>query len=541
MARPRKAGLSFYYKDAHEWDDYRIIDLVDTFGPVGFAVYDVIRSEVYKSGYYLELPLPKLALLVMRAVGNRWIEDKSFVLQVVNYCGEIGLFHPALLKKSVITSVEMQRHYADVTARSKADKTRYWLLGTTKKEASPAASFSEPYAPAASVAPAETDKTEEPNVTDVFGEADESIVPIETNAPECDDIAETPDSAEKSGVSAENCGVFAAKMQQRKENKIKQKQIKAKQSKQNQSKSKQSRQKQSKPLSCRPEGDLTNADAAANAAAANASAWDDSANAAAADASAWDDSADTAADIPEWDDSANAAAANAAADIPEWDDFANAAADIPEWDDSANAAADASAWDDFANAAAADASAWDDSANAAAADASAWDDSANTAADIPEWDDSANAAADIPEWDDFADIPAWKHPAYTGNTASVPAWDIATADAGYDDCREIDNALYAVTRRRLTGADRQMIAVLNDEGIPRRFIAQTIRDVGRRNRGPIHSFRYFVPILREAGRDRNERDGRYPYTYDAETIEAILTAEQMAVKVGPDEDYIYDD
>ena len=500
MARPRKAGLSFYYKDAHEWDDYRIIDLVDTFGPVGFAVYDVIRSEVYKSGYYLELPLPKLALLVMRAVGNRWIEDKSFVLQVVNYCGEIGLFHPALLKKSVITSVEMQRHYADVTARSKADKTRYWLLGTTKKEASPAASFSEPYAPAASVAPAETDKTEEPNVTDVFGKADESIVPIETNVPECDDIAETPDSAEKSGVSAENCGVFAAKMQQRKENKIKQKQIKAKQSKQNQSKSKQSRQKQSKPLSCRPEGDLTNADAAANA-----------------------------------------AAANAAADIPEWDDFANAAADIPEWDDSANAAADASAWDDFANAAAADASAWDDSANAAAADASAWDDSANTAADIPEWDDSANAAADIPEWDDFADIPAWKHPAYTGNTASVPAWDIATADAGYDDCREIDNALYAVTRRRLTGADRQMIAVLNDEGIPRRFIAQTIRDVGRRNRGPIHSFRYFVPILREAGRDRNERDGRYPYTYDAETIEAILTAEQMAVKVGPDEDYIYDD
>ena len=475
MARPRKAGLSFYYKDAHEWDDYRIIDLVDTFGPVGFAVYDVIRSEVYKSGYYLELPLPKLALLVMRAVGNRWIEDKSFVLQVVNYCGEIGLFHPALLKKSVITSVEMQRHYADVTARSKADKTRYWLLGTTKKEASPAASFSEPYAPAASVAPAETDKTEEPNVTDVFGEADESIVPIETNAPECDDIAETPDSAEKSGVSAENCGVFAAKMQQRKENKIKQKQIKAKQSKQNQSKSKQSRQKQSKPLSCRPEGDLTNADAAANAAAANASAWDDSANAAAADASAWDDSADTAADIPEWDDSANATA-----DIPEWDGFANAAADIPEWDNSAY----------------------------------------------------AGAVSYASQWD---------NPAYTGNTASVPAWDIATADAGYDDCREIDNALYAVTRRRLTGADRQMIAVLNDEGIPRRFIAQTIRDVGRRNRGPIHSFRYFVPILREAGRDRNERDGRYPYTYDAETIEAILTAEQMAVKVGPDEDYIYDD
>ena len=456
MARPRKAGLSFYYKDAHEWDDYRIIDLVDTFGPVGFAVYDVIRSEVYKSGYYLELPLPKLALLVMRAVGNRWIEDKSFVLQVVNYCGEIGLFHPALLKKSVITSVEMQRHYADVTARSKADKTRYWLLGTTKKEASPAASFSEPYAPAASVAPAETDKTEEPNVTDVFGEADESIVPIETNAPECDDIAETPDSAVESGVSAENSGVFAAKMQQRKEKKIK-----AKQSKQNQSKSKQSRQKQSKPPSCRPEGDLTNADAAANAAAANASAWDDFANAAAADASAWDDFAD-----------------------------------IPDWDNSANT---------------------------------------GTAASAPDWDHPAYAGT-------AASAPARDNPANTGAVADASQWDnSANADTDYDDCREIDNVLFAVTGRRLTGDDRQIIAILTEEGIPRRRIEQTIRDVGRRNHGPIHSFRYFVPILREAGRDDNARDGRYPYTYDAEAIEAILTAEQMAVEVGPDEDYIYDD
>ena len=444
MARPRKTGLSFYYKDAHEWDDYRIIDLVDTFGPVGYAVFDVIRSEVYKSGYYLELPLPKLALLVMRAVGNRWIEDKSFVLQVADYCGEIGLFHPALLKKSVITSVEMQRHYADVTARSKADKTRYWLLGTTKKEACPAASFSEPN---------QSDKTDERIVNNETNETDETD---DTNAPVCDDIAETPDSAVESGVSAENSGVFAAKMQQRKEKKSK-----AKQSKQNQSKSKQSRQKQSKPPSCRPEGDLTNADAAANAAAANASAWDDFANAAAADASAWDDFAD-----------------------------------IPDLDNSANT---------------------------------------GTAASAPDWDHPAYAGT-------AASAPARDNPANTGAVADASQWDnSANADTDYDDCREIDNVLFAVTGRRLTGDDRQIIAILTEEGIPRRRIEQTIRDVGSRNHGPIHSFRYFVPILREAGRDDNARDGRYPYTYDAEAIEAILTAEQMAVEVGPDEDYIYDD
>ncbi len=249
MARPRKTGLSYYYKDAHEWDDYRIIDLVDAFGPVGYAVYDVIRSEVYKNGYYLELPPEKLALLVIREVGNRWIEDKSFVLQVVAYCGEIGLFHPALLEKSVITSAEIQRHYAEVTARSKADKTRYWLLGQTKKEA-PAASFSEP------------------NISD---ETDE------TNEPQCHDTAETPDSEKESEISAEKSEVFSAKMQQRKAKKSKQKQSKSKQSKQKQSKQKQSKskqskqkqskQKQSKPPSCRPGSSMTRAQAAAAAAA----------------------------------------------------------------------------------------------------------------------------------------------------------------------------------------------------------------------------------------------------------------------------------
>ena len=139
MARPRKAGLDYFYKDVHDWDDMKIIDLVGEYGPLGFAVYDVVLCEVYKNGYYLEIPLEKLASYVIRAIGNRWIREKSFVLQVIQYCADIGLFDYALLSQSVITSAEIQKHYSEVTVRNKADKSKYWLLGESERTDSPAA------------------------------------------------------------------------------------------------------------------------------------------------------------------------------------------------------------------------------------------------------------------------------------------------------------------------------------------------------------------------------------------------------------------
>ena len=128
MARPRKSGLLYFYKGVNEWHHYTIRDLVAKYGPMGYCVYDVIRCKVYESGYYLEISLDKLAVNVVWDIGNRWIKDKSFVVQVIEYCAEIGLFDRALLQQSVVTSVEFQQHYSEVTARSKADKSKYWLL-----------------------------------------------------------------------------------------------------------------------------------------------------------------------------------------------------------------------------------------------------------------------------------------------------------------------------------------------------------------------------------------------------------------------------
>ena len=128
MARPKKTGLDYFYKGVDDWDDIRRMDLMEKFGPVGFAAYDVVLCQVYKNGYYLEVSLDKLALYVMRMVGRHWFESREQARQIIEYCGEIGLFDRELLAQSVVTSKEIQRHYADVSARRKADRSQYWLL-----------------------------------------------------------------------------------------------------------------------------------------------------------------------------------------------------------------------------------------------------------------------------------------------------------------------------------------------------------------------------------------------------------------------------
>ena len=128
MARPIKAGLDYFLSDVDFWDEGKIMDLTNEYGPIGVCVYDVILRQVYRNGYYLEISPDTLAARVIRIIGNRWIENKSRVLEVIDYCAEIGLFDKALLSQSIITSVGIQQRYAQVSARNKVDKSKYWLL-----------------------------------------------------------------------------------------------------------------------------------------------------------------------------------------------------------------------------------------------------------------------------------------------------------------------------------------------------------------------------------------------------------------------------
>ena len=128
MPRQPKKALDYFPKDVNYYDDDRITDLLDEYGPLGQTIYDVALCMVYKNGYYLELPLDKLARAIVRYIGNRWIKSKDVVLQVIHYCAEIGLFEEDLLRQNVITSAGIQKRYSEVTARNKVNKDKYWLL-----------------------------------------------------------------------------------------------------------------------------------------------------------------------------------------------------------------------------------------------------------------------------------------------------------------------------------------------------------------------------------------------------------------------------
>lgn len=128
MGRPPKQGLDYFPKDVDYYDDFKIMDLLHEYGPLGQTIYDIVVSMVYHEGYYLEASLDMIVIKIIRIIGNRWIKNKDLVIQVIHYCADIGLFDNDLLSQNVITSVGIQRRYQLVTVRNKVNKEKYWLI-----------------------------------------------------------------------------------------------------------------------------------------------------------------------------------------------------------------------------------------------------------------------------------------------------------------------------------------------------------------------------------------------------------------------------
>ena len=213
MARPKRKGLDFYYKSVHELDDFRVMDLMEKYGAVGYVVLDMTMSCVYRNGYYLEMPINRLASYIYRYIAGTCTQNSHDIAEMINYCGELGLFDKELLGQSVITSREIQEHYSSVAARRKADKSKYWLLPPSNDSPS-----------------RENEETQKGHSA--------AETPVLT--------AETPVFAAKTRINDAETQINAAIIPQSKENKSKANKSKQNQSKQNQSKANQSKANQSK-------------------------------------------------------------------------------------------------------------------------------------------------------------------------------------------------------------------------------------------------------------------------------------------------------
>lgn len=134
---PNKPGLTYFPKMLDFYEDDKIFELLDEYGPLGVTIYDCILCIVYKNGYYAEIPLDKLLKMITRMIGNKWIKNQKVVVQVVHFCSDIGLIDDALMKENIITSVGIQRRYYEIAVKRMKRQLysdKYWLLDKENKE-----------------------------------------------------------------------------------------------------------------------------------------------------------------------------------------------------------------------------------------------------------------------------------------------------------------------------------------------------------------------------------------------------------------------
>lgn len=134
---PNKPGLTYFPKMLDFYEDDKIFDLLDEYGPLGVTIYDCILCIVYKNGYYAEIPLDKLSKMIIKMIGNKWVKNQKVVVQVVHFCSDIGLLDDALMTENIITSVGIQRRYYEIAVKRMKRQLysdKYWPLNKEEKE-----------------------------------------------------------------------------------------------------------------------------------------------------------------------------------------------------------------------------------------------------------------------------------------------------------------------------------------------------------------------------------------------------------------------
>ena len=110
-----RVGLSYYSVDTDRYLDIRIRRLVKAFGGYGIAVYDSLLCNIYRVKGCFAAWDESTAFNVAEYLRLK----ESVVLEIVRYCGVVGLFNKELLSRGIITSAAIQRRYIDTCIRAK--------------------------------------------------------------------------------------------------------------------------------------------------------------------------------------------------------------------------------------------------------------------------------------------------------------------------------------------------------------------------------------------------------------------------------------
>lgn len=93
-----RVGLSYYSVDTDRYLDIRIRRLVKAFGCDGIAVYDYLLCNIYRVKGCFAAWDESTAFNVAEYLRLK----ESVVLEIVRYCGGVGLFNKELLSRGII-------------------------------------------------------------------------------------------------------------------------------------------------------------------------------------------------------------------------------------------------------------------------------------------------------------------------------------------------------------------------------------------------------------------------------------------------------
>ena len=135
MGRNSKKGLLYFPVDVDIFEDDKLFDIQNKYGPLGEVIYLRLLCLIYKNGYYYRYDsIDKLANMLIRSIGNKWTRDKQVVVQVIPFLAKINLFSSELMQENVLTSASIQRQYLKcVERRQPLNEYPYWLLEEEEK------------------------------------------------------------------------------------------------------------------------------------------------------------------------------------------------------------------------------------------------------------------------------------------------------------------------------------------------------------------------------------------------------------------------